>query len=47
MTAMLEKKLSIKVQANLANFKLDLQNLRKAVATLKTEQKELSNKPIQ
>lgn len=44
---MLEKKLSIKVQSNLARFKIDLQNLRKAVDTLKLEQDALQNKPIQ
>lgn len=43
----MEKKLSIKVQSNLARFKIDLQNLRKAVETLKTEQDALQTKPIQ
>ena len=44
---MLEKKLSVKVQSNLARFKIDLQNLRIAVETLKTEQDALQKKPVQ
>jgi hypothetical protein len=36
---MLEKKLSVKVQSNLAQFKIDIQNLKKAVDKLKSEQK--------
>jgi hypothetical protein len=44
---MLEKKLSVKVQSNLARFKVDLQNLRIAVDTLKKEQSDLEKKPIQ
>lgn len=43
----LEKKLSDKVQSNLAKFKLDVQNLKKAVETLKAEQAVLATKPIQ
>lgn len=35
------------MQSNLAQFKLDLQTLRKAVATLKQEQQDLTKKPVQ
>jgi hypothetical protein len=37
----------VKVQTNLARFKIDLQNLRKGIQYLKTEQKDLATKPIQ
>lgn len=47
LVALIEKKLSVKVQNNLAQFKLDLQILRKAVASLKAEQAALATKPVQ
>ena len=43
---MLQKRLTVKVQDNLAKFKLDIQTLRKGVKFLKNDQNKLRETPI-
>lgn len=44
---MLEQKLTLKVQDNLAKFKLDINLLRKKIALLASDQEKLKQTPVQ